>query len=255
MPSSYSYYSVDSETHTLHANTVNITARKIPLKQIRKKLLERHEKQGILRNNSDKFFTDLSQEEVKMRLDELKIPYNNSQDLHQLLKHACRTRHLKVWHDHSSIAAHGYLLVLVSVIYDPAIYYTTEEMKTLKGINIDVPAVVAKPEVYIIGRSSSSTEDQLLFVETRRECLKEMRETISTTTQVEVHDVLRFFYGDGPAAQFEAGHKQGGTYCCVGCGADSGCFTDIAYSYHAPKLTLQERQAFVLQGNAWRKGG
>ena len=24
-----------------------------------------------------------------------------------------------------------------------------------------------------------------------------------------------FFYGDGPAAQFEAGQKQGGTYCCV----------------------------------------
>ena len=63
-------------------------------------------------------------------------------------------------------------------------------MKTLKG-NIDVPAVVAKPEVYIISHSSSSTEDQQLFVETRRECLKQTREIISTTTQVEVHDVLR----------------------------------------------------------------
>ena len=45
---------------------------------------------------------------------------------------------------------------------------------------------------------------------------------LKTATGVEVHDILRFFYGNGPAAQFEAGHKQGGTYCCVGCGASSG---------------------------------
>ena len=82
-----------------------------------------------------------------------------------------------------------------------------------------------------------------------------MRETLKTATEVEVHNVVRFFHGDGPAAQFEAGHKQGGTYCCIGCGADSGCFADIAYSYRAPKRSLLERQEFVLQGTAWRKGG
>ena len=65
-------------------------------------------------------------------------------------------------------------------------------------------------------------------------------------------DTICFFYSDGPAAQFEAGHKQGGIYCCVGCGADSGRFSDIAYSYHAPKLTLKERQEFVLLG---KQGG
>ena len=197
----------------------------------------------------------MTQEEIKIRLDELKIPHKDSCDLRQQLKEACRTRHLKVWHDHSSIAAHGYLLVLLSVIYDPAFYYTTNEMKSLKGVDIDVPATIEKPEVHIIARSSSSTEDQLLFVETRRECLKQIKETLRTTTGVEVHDVVRFFYGDGPAAQFEAGQKQGGTYCCVGCGADSGRFTDIAYSYRAPKRSLLERQEFVLQGKAWRKGG
>ena len=64
-----------------------------------------------------------------------------------------------------------------------------------------------------------------------------------------------FFYGDGPAAQFEAGHQQGGIYCCVGCGADSGRFSDIAYSYREPKPKLKERQEIVLQGKAWKKGG
>ena len=79
-----------------------------------------------------------------------------------------------------------------------------------------------------------------------------MGATLKTATEVEVHDVVRFFHGDGPAAQFEAGHKQGGTYCCIGCGADSGHFAD---SYRAPMHSLLEWQKFVLQGGTWRKGG
>ena len=50
-------------------------------------------------------------------------------------------------------------------------------------------------------------------------------------------------------------HKQGGTYCCVCCGAESGHFSGIAYSYRSPKPSLKERQEFVLQGKAWKKGG
>lgn len=157
------------------------------------------------------------------------------------------TRHLKIWHDHSTIAAHGYLLVLVSVIFDEAFFYTSKEMKELKNTNIDVPAILQQVEVHILGRSFSSTEDQLMFMEARRECLKEMREKVCTENSVEVIDIVRFFSGDGPAAQFEAGNKQGGTYCCTGCGADSGRFSDIAYSCRAPKPTLKECQELVLE--------
>ena len=90
-------------------------------------------------------------------------------------------------------------------------------MKDLKGIDIDVPANIEKPEILIIGRSSSSTQDQLLFIDIRRECLQHMRNTLTTTAGVEVRDIIQFFYGDVSAA-----HKQGGSYCCVGCGAHSG---------------------------------
>ena len=171
------------------------------------------------------------------------------------LKKLCRTRHITLWHDHSTIAAHGYLLVLVSVLYDPAFFYTTEEMKSLKSVDIDVPAILDESEVHILGRSSSSTQDQLMFTETQCECLQEISHNVCMSNGVDVVNVVRFLYGDGPAAQFEAGHKQGGTYCCVGCGADSGRFSDIAYCYRSPKPSLMERQEFVLQGKAWRKGG
>ena len=32
-------------------------------------------------------------------------------------------------------------------------------------------------------------------------------------------DVLRYYHGDGPARQFEAGNNIGGDYLCTGCGA------------------------------------
>ena len=135
-------------------------------------------------------------------------------------KNVC-TRHVKLWHDHSSIAAHRYLLILVSILYDLALFYTIEEIKRLKDVEIDVPAILDECEVHILGRSSSSTEDQLTFIDTWCECLKEMTENVHMSNGVNVVDNVRFFYGDGPAVQFEAGHKQGGTYCCDGCGASS----------------------------------
>ena len=180
---------------------------------------------GIIRDSSDEYFESLSPEDIANLSQKLGMSHFTGDKIQQL-KDMCRTRHIKMWHDHSSIAAHGYLLVLVSVIYDPAFFYTTEEMKNLKGVDVDVPAILDEAEVHILGRSSSSTNDQLMFIETRRECLKEIKEKVCTSNGVEVVDVIRFFYGDGPAAQFEAGHKQGGTYCCVGCGAESGRFSD-----------------------------
>lgn len=128
-------------------------------------------------------------------------------------------------------------------------------MKELKGVDIDVHAILGRPEVHILGRSTSSIEDQQMFLETRRACLKQTKESLCTANEVQVHDIVRFFYGDGPAAQFEAGHKIGGYHCCVGCGANSNRFADIAYCYRAPKPTLRERHEFVIQGRAWKKGG
>ena len=254
VPTSYNYFRVNSDTHTLEEHKDTTCARRIPLKYIRENLLRKHEKMGIVRENSNDYFASMTQAEIVSCLEKRYIPFSESDDLLSKLKNASRTRYLKVWHDHSSIANHGYLLVLVSVIYDPAFYYTTQEMKDFKGIEIDVQAEVQTPEVHIIGRSSSSTQDQLLFVEVRRECLKDMNTTF-TMAGVEIRDIIRYFHGDGPAAQFEAGHKQGGNYCCIGCGAHSERFADIAYSYRAPKISFQERQEFVLQGKAWRKGG
>lgn len=74
-------------------------------------------------------------------------------------------------------------------------------------------------------------------------------------SQWKVNDKLRFFHGDGPAQQIEAGSKLGGNYPCVGCTSHSCMFSDLAHTFRSDTLTLSERQKFVTAGKAWKKGG
>ena len=217
-------------------------------------MLERHEELGLIRQHPDEYYATLSSGEMKemlIKLHEHVEPNMSDEELREKLKSVSRTRLLKVWHDHSEIAGHSHLLVLVAAVYDPAFYYTTEEMQS-KGVNIDVPTVVEDPQIHILGRSTSSLSDQAQFIESRRECLLDLSQELTTKAGIPVNDVMRFFHGDGPAMQFEAGNKIGGYYSCVGCEAHSSRFEDLAYCFHAHRLTLSERQEFILKGEAWK---
>ena len=100
--------------------------------------------------------------------------------------------------------------------------------------------MVEQPEIHILGRSGSSLEDQSSFIDCRRESLKDVDIPLETATGCQLYDVLRFFHGDGPAQQFEAGNKIGGNYPCVGCEAHTGRFDDLAYTFCAKHLSLGE---------------
>ena len=113
------------------------------------------------------------------------------EEVQQKLKTICRTRHFKLWHDHSEIAGHSHILVLL-------LYFTGEEMSQ-KGVQIDVATIVETPEVHILGKSSSSLEDQRMFTDCRRDSLSDFSEIIYTEAGIPVMDVVRFFHGDGPA--------------------------------------------------------
>ena len=47
--------------------------------------------------------------------------------------------------------------------------------------------------------------------EFRTECVLPLSQSICTESGGAVHDTLRFFHGNGPAQQFEAGQSRGGT--------------------------------------------
>ena len=160
-----------------------------------------------------------------------------------------------MWHDHSSISGHSHLLVVVTPIYDPAFYYSPDEMEERTGVRVDVPTLVEHPEIHIIARSGSSLSDQSLFNMCRQECLQGLSDTICTKDGIPIRDVVRFFHGDGPAQQFEAGHKVGGTYSCVGCGSKTERFDDFSYCHYAMKRSYGDCQEFVTKGIAWKQRG
>ena len=122
------------------------------------------------------------------------------------------------------------------------------------GVNIDVPITVEDPQVHILGKSTSSLKDHAQFAEKRRECLASLSLDIRTNSGIPVTDMMRFFHGDGPAMQFEAGdiHVLGGYYCCVRCDSHSTSFDDLAYCFHAHGPLLSERQQFIRTGEAWK---
>ena len=96
-----------------------------------------------------------------------------------------------------------------------------------RGKSLDVPTIVEEPEIHILSQSSSSLCDQTQYIECRRQCLSDLSKKLTTKAGVQIQDVMRFFHGDGPAMQFEAGNRIGGHYCCVGCDAHSSYFDDL----------------------------
>ena len=86
--------------------SIPLFARHIKLLDLRKKLLQEHERLGLIRNYSESHFEDISIEDVKVMLTmhgEAFEPKSSEPLLRQKLKTITQTRHLKVWHDHSEI--------------------------------------------------------------------------------------------------------------------------------------------------------
>jgi len=98
------------------------------------------------------------------------------------------------------------------VIYDPAVFLTAEECKSISNLQ----ELIEKSTIYMISPSSSSPSNQLALVGDRVECLQEMSSSIVAGNGVVVHDKTRFFCGDKPAQQFERGTQVGGACKCGG---------------------------------------
>ena len=149
----------------------------------------------------------MPREQVASRLKVLN-EYDENEGLTKMrkkLKKMERTRHLQIWHDHSTLANHGHILFMVSCLYDPAIHLTNEEYRLKTGEEIDVQSQVERPEIYIVGRCSSSDAEQLAYVESRLCCLQHLQRDLTLGEEgctVQIKDVMRFFHGDSPAQQF-----------------------------------------------------
>ena len=185
-----------------------VSARKIPLSEIRKRQLQRCEQLGIVHAYSDAHYGGMSDEKVTECLTEISECHRHVQEdltesqRKELLIKFQRTRHLMIWGDNSTILNHGHILYLIQCLYDPAYFYTPEEMKARGYGDVDVAEIVERPHLYILGRCESKEVEQLAYVETRQECLDYLPYQVETSDGVKVNDVMWFLHEDGPKENY-----------------------------------------------------
>ena len=78
---------------------------------------------------------------------------NENSSLEELLKKwmKCeRTRSLSLWHDGLTLSNHGHLFMMVTCLYDPALFLTDDEYKEKYNMEVNVPSEVEKPELYML---------------------------------------------------------------------------------------------------------
>lgn len=228
--------------------------RKIPLQDIREKLLKKQE--PYLRKRNNQAYLELSQIQIQQRLVELHEVDNYNDlsvnEMREKLKHFERTRNLLVWLDNSTTANHGYLVCLVTCLYDPAVFLTDKEYAAKTGQNLDIQKIIEQPEVHFIARCGSSDLEQLLYSETRLQCIQSLEVGVHIEG-MEFNDRMRFCHGDSPLRAFEAGQQKGGNYLCSTCGIHCIMVPDIDHALNCELQTLQDRQTTIMQGTIARR--
>ena len=105
---------------------------KIPLTELRQKLLDKYSK--YMRLTTDEEITKMS---LTYLGSEVSKYISNCESLSRPeIEHTFKTlqrkRHLIMWHDHSTLLSYGLLLITVKTAYDPAVFYTNSEVHDKK---------------------------------------------------------------------------------------------------------------------------
>ena len=231
----------------IEVRPTEICGRKIPLLELRQKLLDKHLKYMRIGNQRVK-----TTEELLAMATRAGYQYSSTLDTEAAfteLESYQSMRNLAIWHDHSTILRTGYILFAMWVIYDPIVFLTEDEYTTKTGQSVSsLQEVIEEPAIYMIAPSSSSPEEQLALVPDRVECLQQLSQPIVSQTGIQINDCLRFFCGDKPAQQFERGTQLGGNYKCGSCGCVSSLMQDLGYALQCKRRTLSELQQLVLAG-------
>ena len=226
-----------------------VMARKIPLAEIRLRLLKKQKQ--YMRLSSDSVIKSLPLTELIERLEKVgyKTQDKNHEELCTALATSERSRSLAMWHDHATILNMGFLMITVHTLYDPAVFLTDEEFKLQNNLPeaVCVQSEVEQPEIYILSLGGSSVEDQAAIIGDRLDCLPGLSIPIESEG-IEMNDTLRFFTGDHPATQFEQGTKLGGHYKCGACGCRESTFDDQAHSLYLKLRSLNTLTTLAIKG-------
>ena len=196
----------------------------------------------------------MTESELREKLETISYPISDMAISHQELCQALcsceRSRSLAMWHDHATILKRGVIMVTIHTLYDRAMFFTDREYQEINHLQqaICIQSEIEQPEIYLLSLGSSSVEDEAALVGDRVECLEDLLVPLHTEDGITITDTLRFFTGDHPAAQFEQGTKQGGTYKCGACGCKETRFDDQGHSLSHKWQSLEEIQSLATGG-------
>lgn len=124
-------------------------------------------------------------------------PTVSTECLKEKVRELQRSRNLLLWHDHGTVVGCSYIMITVSVLYDPAMFLSNDEYNAKTGKSIhNIQEQVEQPHLYTLAASSSSISDQLALIADRVDCLDDLPKVVKTSEGVEVTDHLVFFTGD-----------------------------------------------------------
>ncbi len=120
--------SVVTPEGNVETRLVQISGRKIPLRELRSTFLKSQEK--YMRLCTDQEISALNREqivEILTAANNKVAPEVTLEQLRNDLATLQRTRMLGIWHDHSTILQTGYILFALWVLYDPGLFLTDRE--------------------------------------------------------------------------------------------------------------------------------
>ena len=226
---------------------IETTSRKFPLVEVRQSLL--NDQEQLMRLHSDGEIDSMSKDDVLSIL-QTGAQYSKSvfanatvEDLKGSLRKFERNRTIWFWHDHSSLASHGVLAVMVGVVYDSLVFKTENEMKQ------GVQEYVEEGAIHMLAHCSALLEDEATLIPERLAELDGLTDEVTSSSGIKIVDTLRFFKGDKPAAQFESGVSCGGNYPCVGCTCHRDRFADFPHTVMCEQRSLKGIQEVALAGH------
>ena len=102
-------------------------------------------------------------------------------------------------------------MIMVTVIYDPVIYYTDAEYLNTCREKVNIQREVEKPVMYLLARCAAD-DSQLMYSNTRMEDVIDLSNSLIVRDDINIYGKCCFFKWDGPACQHEAGQQKGGLF-------------------------------------------
>ena len=177
-----------------------VEGRKIPLYDIRQKLLAKQQELGLLRAKQQSEYDVMPIEDVKSRLAILNELNGiaTEQELRARLQTLEMTQYLTRWSDHSTIAGHTYVLHTYSCLYDPAVFYTNDKMKQENSLTLKRLSVYHK---------FTSLPNVVVLITSNWHMQMSLNETLTTSIGIVYTDKLLYHHGDMPANAAESGQQ------------------------------------------------